>query len=691
MEEIEGKPGDRPEAIADRLPGVGGAGGEVQLSASSSDPSPILPDLCRTQYARWVHQEKKQKMKLKMKYWPLLASIAWAGQAMATDLGTISVTAQRSEAPIGESSKSVTVIDRQTIEASHAQNVVDLFKGIPNAVVRDTSGIGAKSQVDLGGFGESAGANSVVMIDGRRINSPDLSGVDWTQIPLDQIERIEIVHGNGSVLYGQGAVGGVINIITRVPATGGKISIEAGSFGTTAGRLHAGAATGKLRVEANASGLKTDGYRKNGQFERYDGGLRAEIDLPADSMLYFSGNHHIDRAGLPGSLTQAELQFDRRQTNTPTDYSRATDDFITAGLQTAIGAANIDAPVTYRRRDTKASYFGFLYPGTLRSLSFRPKLDGDQVFGGVNAHWTAGVDLDRTDGTFSGIKAKRTSDGYYGYVRLADTDGRFGLSGGYRSEGLKDQLTQSVGNDVTNRKDVYEIGLTAAAGGFQLAVNHSTSVRMPLLDERFDWWTSSWNPLLKVQTGNHFGVSARYGSDQGFAEFSFSRADMKNEIFFNPMTFANENYTDKTRHDVWMVQEEWQLTEQARLSANYTYTVARFRGGAFNGKDIPAVPKHKFGARLNADFQNGFGLMLNVGWVGSSWLISDQANVMTKLGSYLVMDAACTYRWQDVELFARVENLSNRKYSSYGVSGFAGAVYYPAPTLAARAGVSYSF
>jgi len=630
-------------------------------------------------------------MKLKMKYWPLLASLAWAGQAMATDLGTISVTAQRSEAPISESSRAVTVIDRQTIEASHAQNIVDLFKGVPNALVRDTSGIGAKSQVDLGGFGESSAANSVVMIDGRRINSPDLSGVDWTQIPLDQIERIEIVHGNGSVLYGQGAVGGVINIITRVPASGGKISVEAGSFGTTAGRLHAGVATGKLRVEANGSGLKTDGYRKNGQFERYDGGLRAEIDLPADSMLYISGNHHVDRAGLPGSLTLAQLQADRRQTNTPNDRSRTTDDYITAGLQASIGGVSIDAPVTYRRRDTNAVYTGFPVQGLLRSLSFRPKLDGDQDFGGIKAHWTAGADLDRTDGTFSGIKAKRTSDGYYGYVRLADAENRFGLSGGYRSEGVKDQLTQLAGNDATNRKGVYEIGASVAAGGFQLAVNHSTSVRMPLLDERFDWWTSGWNPLLKVQTGKHFGVSARYGSDQGFAEFAFSRADLTNEIFFNPATFSNENYTDKTRHEVWMVQEQWQLSEQARISANYTYTVARFRGGAFNGKDIPAVPKHKFGARVDAKFQNGFGMMLNLGWVGSSWLISDQANVQAKLGSYLVMDAAMSYRWQQAELFARVENLTNRKYSSYGVSGWAGAAYYPAPTLTARAGVSYSF
>lgn len=627
-------------------------------------------------------------MQLKMKYWPLLAALAWAGPASATDLGTISVTEQRSEAPIGEATHAVTIIDRKTIEASHVQNVVDLFKSIPDVVVRDTSGIGSKAQVDLGGFGESGGANSLVMIDGRRVNSPDLSGVDWTQIPVDQIERIEIVHGGGAVLYGQGAVGGVINIITRVPASGGKVSAEGGSYGTAAGLLRAGMSRGDVRVEANASGMRTDGYRKNGQFKRFDGGLRGEIDLPAGHMLYFSGNHHVDRAGLPGALTQAQVAVDPRQTNSPTDYSRTTDDFINVGLQAGVGAVHGDLPVTYRKRDTNAWYAGVGYPGNLKTWSVRPKLGVDQEFGKANVHFLAGADLARTDGIFSGIKAKRTSAGYYGHVRLSDAGGRFGLSGGYRSEGLKDQLTQGGNIPANNRKGVYEIGLTAAAGGFHFALDHSTSVRMPLLDERFDWFTSAWNPNLLVQTGRHYGVTARYGNDQGYAEFSFRRADLTNEIFYNPVAFANQNYTGQTRHDVWMVQEEWQLTDQARLSANYTYTVARFRGGAFDGRDIPAVPKHKIGARLTANFHNGLGMMLGLGWVSSSWSISDQANLGPKLPAHMVMDASFNYRWKKAELFASLQNLTNRKYST--VSAYR-TFYYPAATLTARAGVGYSF
>ena len=76
---------------------------------------------------------------------------------------------------------------------------------------------GRQQSVDIRGFGETGALNTLVLVDGRRVNEIDLSGVDWSQIPLDQVERIEIVRGPGSVLYGDNAVGGVINIITKRP------------------------------------------------------------------------------------------------------------------------------------------------------------------------------------------------------------------------------------------------------------------------------------------------------------------------------------------------------------------------------------------------------------------------------------------------------------------------------------------
>lgn len=630
-----------------------------------------------------------------MTYKPLMVTsllIGMATSAQATDLGEINVTANRSETATSASSHAVTVIHRNTIEQSHAASVVDLLKGQPGIVVSDTSGIGAKAQVDLGGFGESAASNSVVLIDGRRINSPDLSGTDWTQIPVDQIERIEIMHGGGSVLYGQGAVGGVINIITRIPEDGGNISAEAGSFATVASHLRAGATTEKIRMEGNLSGLKSDGYRKNSKIERYDGGLRGEVDLSDAATLYFSGNHHIDRTGLPGPLTQAQVQANRKQSLTPTNHANTTDDFVNAGIMADIAGLHIDLPASYRKRDTNAVYGAFVITGKLNSLSLRPKLDLEQMIGGISSHLIAGSDIERTNGTFGAIKSRRNSAGYYGFVTLADAEQHFGISGGYRNESSRDQLMQGSNSSITNHKGVYDIGLTATLGAFHLGLNHSTSVRMPLVDERFDWFTGNWNQALRMQTGKHFSASGRYGTAQGFAELSFSRAELSNEIFYNPLTFANENYNSQTRHDVLMLSAHWEGGAMMKFSGNISGNQASFRGGSYAGKNIPAVARIRAGADWSADWSKEVQSMFKLTYVGSSFLISDQANVRPRLPAYLLVDAAFNYHLKNVELFARIDNLTNRQYSSYGVtSAFAGDNYYPAAGIGIRAGASYSF
>ncbi len=636
-------------------------------------------------------------MKLKFRSIILAAALVPMTAAAQQELGNINVTAQGVQASSLSSPKSVTIIDRATIESSHATFVTDLLKGQSGLLIRDTSSNGSSSKVDIGGFGETAHSNVVVMIDGRRVNSPDLSGVDWTQIPVEQIERIEIIHGTASVLYGNGAVGGVINIITRIPEAGGNIRIGGGSFGSSDGAIRVGADSGKTRMELNFSGKKTNGYRDNSRYESFDGGVRAEMDITEKVSLRISGNHHTDRAGLPGALTAAEAAANPKQTKKPNDWGKTTDSFVDTGMSVAYDSGiELDVAAGFRKRDTSSAfYFPAPFPvsSTLRTRTLRPKFSYSNS-GAVSTIILVGSEFEWSDGQVSSFDYQRDRRGLYGMVNLGFMDDRVHLSAGYRHETMDDAFGVGGATTISNNKNAWEAGgAFDLGGGFQVKGEYAHSLRLPALDERYTAAIPAWaipaslNTALLPQTGNHVNASIAWTADDIHAEVAFSRADITNEIFYNPATFANENYTSKTRHDVFRVAAGWDINEWAKLSANYTQTKATFRGGSYNGNRVPAVADSTFGASWKAEWFEGASTQLNVAYVGSSYFVSDQANANAKLAAYTVWDVVANYRLKAWELFARIDNLTNEHYATYG----AYTSVYPAAAMQLRAGASYRF
>ena len=110
-----------------------------------------------------------------------------------TTMKEVVVTGTRTEQSVDRIPANVTVIYEEDIENSNARTVSDVLRSEEGIIVRDWLSNGRTAQVDLRGFGETANANTLVLVDGRRFNEIDLSGTDWTQIPLEQIQRIEIV------------------------------------------------------------------------------------------------------------------------------------------------------------------------------------------------------------------------------------------------------------------------------------------------------------------------------------------------------------------------------------------------------------------------------------------------------------------------------------------------------------------
>src|SRR3954463_10053830 len=145
----------------------------------------------------------------------------------------LTVTATRFPDDARKLPANVTVLSSEDISKSAARTVPDLLAEQVGITLKDFFGNNASvTSVDMRGFGVTGGQNTLILLDGRRITDIDLSSVQWSSVPLSSIDRIEILRGTGSVLYGDGASAGVVNIVTRSPLQPGLHAEMYGRIGS---------------------------------------------------------------------------------------------------------------------------------------------------------------------------------------------------------------------------------------------------------------------------------------------------------------------------------------------------------------------------------------------------------------------------------------------------------------------------
>ena len=260
--------------------------------------------------------------------------------------------------------RSTSIITQDDIRRATSTNLVDLLAKEANVNVRSFFGNDKFAGVDIRGQGQSSASNVLVLIDGVRINEPDLSGADYSSIPLDQIERIEVVRGANTVRYGDGAVGGVINIITRRANEQwrARTTTTIGSFDSYGAKLDVAGYHGPLGLSITASAQDADGYRDNGDFYEKDGAL--ELSYAGANWLetYVRASIHSDRYGIPGPVPAVAFERSaaaRKQSLAPNDTGSTVDRRYRAGLRLDLGRyGELDALARYRNR-TNSFVIGF--------------------------------------------------------------------------------------------------------------------------------------------------------------------------------------------------------------------------------------------------------------------------------------------------------------------------------------------
>jgi outer membrane cobalamin receptor len=227
--------------------------------------------------------------------------VARADEA-SVQLKEVVVTATKTEKEPQDVTQTVTVITADDIQKSGATTAAEAVERTAGVDVKDYGSKGSLSSINLRG----ANAEQVlVLLDGRRLNSASAGGFDMADlaVPLEQIDRIEIVRGPSSALYGADALGGVVNIITKKPGGASTTATgEAGSRGFESFTLSNSNKLDKVYYNLSAGKEKYDGFRVNSDLDQWTAGAKVGYDLNADSNLEFTTDYLAKEIGVPGSL-----------------------------------------------------------------------------------------------------------------------------------------------------------------------------------------------------------------------------------------------------------------------------------------------------------------------------------------------------------------------------------------------------
>lgn len=627
----------------------------------------------------------------------IMLSTAWAEEKEVIDLKEVMVTATRAEEETEKISANVTVITQEDIKKSAAVSVQDLLRNEEGLIVRDFYGTGTKSTVDMRGFAK--GVNTVILIDGRKMNEIDLSGVDWNTIPLENVERIEIVRGNGSVLYGDNAMAGVVNIITKkgkAKKTELEFDARAESYkGNTEALSLKGSAADKLGYFLFLKHRETDGYRDNSEFNSNDMSANATANLAEGITIDFAGGYHKDHQGYPGALTESQADENRRQTASPNDGADYEQYFYDLKGAITLGKwGELELGYSFNSRRFDSDIFGGNIKRDTDTNGLKLKLTSDIKFFDYKNLLVTGIDLYHSsvdnESTFSGSMTfsdiSKKEIGMYIQDELFMSD-KLSLSLGSRYSNAKFKDTVTGLSSLSSEKKFNESAAKAGLAynykkGSKGFVSYSKGYRLPTTDEVFSYDGSIVD--LRPERSDTYEAGIAHSFIQKVeTRLTIYTMNVKDELYYNPTGGpfgfgANENL-DKTKHRGAELGFSVGAADYISLFGNWTYTEAKFESGQYKGKTVPLVPRHS--ANLGSDLKLSSVVLFTLkgNWVGEHYLDADVGNVSDRLGGYFTADSKLSYKYKAITAYIGVNNILNKKYSEYGVLSAGAKYYYPAP------------
>ncbi|HNX52106.1 MAG TPA: TonB-dependent receptor [Pontiellaceae bacterium] len=636
----------------------------------------------------------------------------------------IVVTATRSVSDVRNVPGNPSVVTAQDIADGHYTSIPEALEKKSGLFFRNIADNPSQASVDIRGFGgDNPHGKVLVLVNGRKLNRPDMAVINWAQIPMQAVERIEVIRGPNSVLYGDHAVGGVINIITRdgseIPET--ELQASAGSYAAYDQNAVTSGSLDGLGYVATAGHQSGDGYRDRSAYETSSGSLRLSGNINELLSAYAEASVVKEQHQLPGALSLAEVKQDRRQAINQDDNADSTYYTFNTGIEvvpTDELIFNLDGGASLKDLQADMPSYGspwtqpVYYDYKINSYTLSPKvtlltpvanMDNELIVGSDLAWETLDVKkYTNSVRTLLDTDTKVTKEVIGGYIAdtLSLTDHLL-LNAGARLEKNKVDVTQKGGYSP------YDDGISQTENAWQTSLNWlptdqvklftgvERTYRYPFVDEQaiYSGWGDAFNKDLKPETGVNYetGIEVTPLSNTVFQATVF-HTDMKDEIAWG--SGKNENLDETTHQGVEL--HAGYKNDIFALDGFYTWLQSEFAAGSNKGNEIPWVPQNKFDANLALFLTDAITFNTHMSYIGSMCPLGDNSNSSaSKQSDYTLVDLLLEYRLPikkfETKVFAGVDNVFATKYNFLVTDYGWGAGFYPAPERTYKAGLGVKF
>lgn len=596
----------------------------------------------------------------------LLSTPSFAAETTITDQtdNDIVISATRIESKRVETGSAITVLDEQYLKENQSRTVAEVLQDVPGVSVANTGGLGKTTSVYIRGADSN---KTLVIIDGIEVNdsSSTSGGYDFAHLMADNIERIEVLRGSQSALWGSDAMGGVINIITKAGKEGfsPSLGLELGNNDYTKGVVSISGAKDSSHFSLSASQVNTEGYSARDNEADDDSYDNKTVSLKA-------GHNLTDIFAVDGVLryTNAESEYDDDATTDFDSGNYSTTLQHQAKLNTHLDLLNNkwQNRLSVSFSDSEREYFStwgyYLYEGE----KIKTDLQSDyyqETHNGFTQRISFLAENEREEFESGDKYTMNSSSGVFAYG--VDWQKKVFINAAIRHDH----------NDSFDNTTTYHIDLSAWANdGIRLHASHGTGSKNPSL---YQLYGDYGNESLTAEESRSWdaGIEYNFSDVEAYVDITYFDSLYTDMIEFSASTY--NNLDDKATARGVELTGSMKLTEDFRANASYTYT------DSDDGDGNELVRRAKHTANINANYKYTPKLSANIGvqyasdrrdiyYDSSTWSSEE-----TTIDSYILVNIATLYKINNhITLSARLENAFDEDYEEvYGYNTAERAAY----------------